>query len=316
MKIARSEADVVRDPNSVVTVGTFDGIHLGHRQIIMETVRRARARTGRSVIVTFEPHPKEVVASTRGPVRLLTTMEERLALLGGFDIDLVYIIEFTRAFSQLAPRAFYETHVSGTVGLAEVVVGYDHMFGRGRAAGNEELADMGTELRFVVRTVPALTVDGDRVSSTVIRHALAAGDVERAARLLGYAYRLDGRVVEGNRRGLTLGYPTANIRPESEKKLVPARGVYLVSVRMKDQDLFGMMNIGMRPTVTDGSDQTIEVYVLNFQGDLYGDRLSIRFLRKLRDEQKFASAAELKEQLDRDRERSLAVIRELTNTTV
>ena len=304
MMIARHAAAVKRDPSSVVTIGTFDGVHRGHRQIIDATVAGARSRGVRSVVVTFQPHPKEVVASTRGPVRLLTTLEERLELLQGLGVDLVYVIDFTRQFSQQSAREFYQRNVIGEVGVSAVVVGDDHMFGRDRSAGNTELHAMGDEFGFAVHIVPACVVDGVRVSSTRVRNALSDGDVASAARFLGYPYRMRGRVIPGDDRGKRLGYPTANLAPISEQKVIPARGVYVVRVGLEGETRYGMMNIGTRPTVTDAGVCTMEVHLLDFEGNLYGRTLALEFLSRLREERRFASVDELVQQLSQDREQS------------
>ncbi len=314
MRVVRSIADIDRETNSVVTVGTFDGVHRAHREIIREVVNRARVREGRSVVVTFDPHPKEVVTSAKGPVRLLTTMDERLRLLDELGIDVVLVIPFTREFSQLGSRAFYEQYVVRGIGVSEVVVGYDHMFGRNREAGINELVHLGKALDFSVFAVHAVTVDGDYVSSTRIRRALAAGDIALATRLLGAHYMLSGTVVRGDGRGVTLGFPTANIRPASEGKLIPARGVYLASAEAAGATRYGMLNIGVRPTLTDGSRETVEIHLFEFSGNLVGETITIRFLKRLRDERRFGSVEELKAQLRLDREASLRSIAEFAKT--
>ncbi len=308
MTVIRLPDPVPTERNSVVTVGTFDGIHVAHREIIRDVVNRARMREGRSVVVTFDPHPKEVVASARGPVKLLTTLDERIALLDPLGIDLLVVIPFTKEFSRLGSREFYQTYVVGRIGVSEVVVGYDHMFGRDREAGIDDLVHMGKEFGFSVFAVRPFTVDGEPVSSTRIRKALAAGEIERAERMLGAPYILTGDVIAGDRRGASMEFPTANIRPRDEKKVIPGRGVYVVGVTVGAEQKFGMLNIGVRPTVTDGSRETIEVHILDFSGDLYGRSITVSFLRKLRDERRFGSVGELVEQLRRDREESRAYI--------
>jgi riboflavin kinase/FMN adenylyltransferase len=301
---------MVRDERSVVTVGTFDGVHRAHQEIIHELVTRARMREGRSVVLTFEPHPKEVVASAKGEVRLLTTIGERIVLFERLGVDLLVIIPFTLEFSRQTAREFYQRYVVDAVGVEEVVVGYDHMFGRDRTAGIAELVRMGREFNFSVFAVHQFTAEGEVVSSTQIRRALAAGDLERAERLLGYRYNVRGIVVPGDGRGRTMGYPTANIRPESEKKVIPGRGIYVVGVKALGADWFGMMSIGVNPTVTDANIEVLEVHLLEFSGDLYGKEVEITFLKRLRDEQRFGSVQELVEQLARDREMSMQYIRE------
>ncbi|MBI5473721.1 MAG: bifunctional riboflavin kinase/FAD synthetase [Ignavibacteriae bacterium] len=305
MIVARSITEVARETNSVVTVGTFDGVHRAHQEIVREVVLRAKQNAGRSVVITFDPHPKEVVASKRGPVQLLTTIDERIELLNRQQIDLLVIIPFTYEFSQQTSREFYERTVVGRIGVSEVVVGYDHTFGRNREGGIEELVRMGEQQNFSVFALPPFSVDGEIVSSTRVRNALLRGEIEHATTLLGHEYQLSGAVVVGDRRGTTLGYPTANIRPKSDKKLVPANGVYLVGVEVEGRHYHGMMNIGVRPTLTAGLQETIEVHIFDFADDIYGERITVSFLRKLRDEQKFASLQDLVSQLHEDKAQSL-----------
>jgi riboflavin kinase/FMN adenylyltransferase len=309
MKVVRALHEIGREKNTVVTVGTFDGVHLAHQEIIREVVNRTRVREGRSVVVTFEPHPKQVVASSKGPIRLLSTMDERIARFGELHIDLLWIISFTYEFSRQSPREFYENYVVRGSGVSEVVVGYDHMFGRDREAGIEELVKMGKEFDFSVFAVHPFTIDGTPVSSTRIRKALEEGNVEAANALLGYPYAVRGTVVHGDGRGgATFGYPTANLQLQRDDKVVPGRGVYVVGVRVGERRLHGMMNIGFRPTVAEGGALTLEAHLFDFSGDLYGRTLEVSFLHRLREEKKFGSLQELIVQLDKDREESLRLI--------
>jgi riboflavin kinase/FMN adenylyltransferase len=305
MKIARSLAEIQRDPRSVVTVGSFDGVHLAHKEIIRTLVTHAAACKGRSVLVTFDPHPSEVVSSSRGPVGLLTTMNERIKLLSTLDIDLLFIVKFTFEFSQLTSQEFYQSYVVDRLGVSEVVVGYDHMFGRNREAGVQDLVKMGEQFSFSVHAADPYVVQGVTVSSTEIRSSLMKGDVDRAEMLLGYPYFLEGKVVPGDGRGKVLGYPTANIEVSSSRKLLPGHGVYLVGVQLEGEHLFGMMNVGIRPTVTDGTTRTVEVHVFDLDREIYGADMTVRCLRKLRNEQRFASVRELAVQLEKDKEVSL-----------
>jgi riboflavin kinase/FMN adenylyltransferase len=302
MNVIRSLESIRYRKNSVVTVGTFDGVHRAHREIIREVVNRARMREGRSVVVTFDPHPKEVVASARGPVQLLSTPRERMALIAELKTDDLVIIPFTYEFSRIGATAFYQEYVGRLIGVSEVVVGYDHMFGRDREAGAEDLVALGRALDFSVFAVHPLSMDGDPISSTRIRKALISGEVERAHRMLGYHYALTGTVVAGDRRGRTLGFPTANLEVEDPRKLVPGNGVYLVAVELGNQHAFGMMNIGVRPTLTAGDRRVLEVHILDFEREIYGETMTVTFLQRLRDERKFGSFAELVEQLARDRD--------------
>ncbi len=302
MILARSVREIPPDPSSVVTVGTFDGVHLAHAEIIREVVSRARMREGRSIVVTFDPHPRQVVGPAGTPVELLTTIGERVELIRSLGADVLLLLEFTYAFSRISPRDFYRSYIVGGTGVDEVIVGYDHMFGRDRGAGIDELVKMGKEFGFSVFAVHPFTVEGETVSSTVIRKALASGDVEKAARFLGRPYALGGTVIRGDGRGRTIGFPTANIRPESPLKIVPAHGVYAVAVRIAGEERRGMMNIGLRPTVVPVPVETIEVHLIDFDGDIYGQEITVSFLRRLRDEKKFNSLPDLVEQLGRDRE--------------
>ncbi len=313
MIVARSVGEIVRDTKSVVTVGTFDGVHRAHQEIVREVVFRAKRNEGRSVVVTFDPHPKEVVASKRGPVQLLTTMDERIELLKQQHIDVLAIVPFTYEFSQQSSHEFYEGFVVGVIGVSEVVVGYDHMFGRNREGDIEELVRMGQRYNFSVFALHPFSVDGEVVSSTRVRKAIHDGDIVHASMLLGHDYAFSGIVVVGDRRGRTIGYPTANIRPESGKKLIPGKGVYLVGVEIDGKHFFGMMNIGVRPTLTSGLQETIEVHVFDFSQDIYGKRVTVSFLRKLRDEQKFASLQDLINQLGNDKAQSLRYLAERTS---
>jgi riboflavin kinase/FMN adenylyltransferase len=311
MNVVRVDAGLVRDASSVVTIGTFDGVHRGHRELIRQTVKQAQKLMGRSVLVTFEPHPKEVVPSARGPIGLISTLDERLGLLDHLGIDIAVVIHFTKEFSQLSPRSFYEEYILARIGVAEAVVGEDHLFGKDRQGGHVELESLGRQFGFTVHSVPGYLVQGERVSSSVIRKALERGDVEKARVFLGYPYMLAGDIVEGDRRGRALGFPTANLNPESPRKVIPGRGVYLVSVQTGIRNAYGMMNIGLRPTVTDGSKRTIEVHLFDFDAELYGESVQVSFLRRIRDEQQFASADELVHQLNTDKEQSLRFIQKL-----
>jgi riboflavin kinase/FMN adenylyltransferase len=308
MRIVRSLEPALFDRNSVVTVGTFDGVHRAHQEIIERIVTRARELSGRSVAVTFDPHPKEVVRSAQGPVELLTTLEERCERLGELGVDLTVVIPFTKEFSRLTAGEFCSTYLIRGVGLLEVIVGHDHMFGRDRQAGQDELQRLGREHGFQVSVIPPLAVDGEVISSTRIRRALAAGAVEKAGAMLGYPYRLSGTVVPGDGRGKTMGYPTANLDIRGAGKIVPARGVYVVETLVGSVRGAGIANIGVRPTVTDGTRETIEVHIFDTAADLYGSTVRMGFIGRLRDERKFTGLDELVAQLGDDERRARALL--------
>jgi riboflavin kinase / FMN adenylyltransferase len=304
MKIVHSLAEAQFDRNSVVTVGTFDGVHLAHREIIREAMQRAKVREGRSVVITFDPHPKEVLGGRDQPVSMLSTVEEKLARLDALGVNLLLLIRFTYDFSRLTARDFYQRYVIEGIGVSEVVLGYDHMFGRDRGGGIEQLVRMGREFDFSVFAVHPVTVAGEVVSSSLVRKTLLSGEVERARLFLGYPYAVNGKVVKGDGRGRSLGYPTANIEPLSTRKIIPRNGVYLVALRLGSEAHYGMMNIGVRPTFTNGIQETIEVHIIDFAGDIYGRGVEVRFLSRIRDEQKFGSREELVAQLHRDLRKS------------
>lgn len=299
---------IVADDDAVVTVGTFDGVHRGHQAILRYLLDRARTREGVSTVVSFDPHPREVVHGE--PVPLLTTIEERAERLAAHGLDRFVVIPFTEDFAELAPRAYVEEILLGRVGLKEIVIGYDHRFGRDRAGDRALLEEMGAAHRFTVDVIPPQEVDRDVVSSSTIRRLLAEeGDVERAAALLGRSYALRGTVERGAQRGRQLGYPTANLAVRGARKLLPRIGVYATRVHVEGRGPVygGMMNIGRRPTF-EGMDMTAEVHLLDFEGDLYGQTLRVEFLRRLRDEQKFDGPDALVTQLSRDEEHCRRVL--------
>lgn len=292
---------VEKDRNSVVTVGSFDGVHLGHQAIIQYLVRRARAHNAHSVAISFEPHPREVLTGEVMP--LLTTIDERADYLEALGLDRFIILEFTREFAARSAEDFVTDILVGRIGVKEIVVGYDHRFGRGRKGDTNLLKRMGLELGFDVDIIPAQAVQEDVVSSSRIRTLLTRdGDVRGIAAMLARAYTLDGTIVRGAGRGRTIGFPTANIRVANEKKVVPRHGVYAVRVRFHgdDHSYSGMMNIGVRPTV-DGKGVThLEVHLFDFDREVYSQDIQITFVDRLRDERKFASLEDLVVQLQRD----------------
>lgn len=300
------------DAHSVVTTGTFDGVHLGHRAIVAYLVERARAVAGVPTVVTFDPHPREVVTGERVP--LLTTLGERAALLESLGVERFVVLPFSRALSQLAAEAYVEDVLLGQVGMREIVVGYDHRFGRGREGNRETLERIGKARGFTVDVIPEQIygagegVAGDGPSrgvtissSTIRRLLLDTGDARGAADLLGRPYRVSGPVVRGDQRGRTIGYPTANVQPSDPAKLVPKPGVYAVRAALRDgSSVDGMMNVGVRPTFETGGRRTVEVHLFDFASDLYGQTLAVDVVARLRDERRFAGAEALVSQLRED----------------
>jgi riboflavin kinase/FMN adenylyltransferase len=292
----------------VLTLGNFDGLHRGHRAIVERARAAAAARNGRVVALTFHPHPLAVLAPERA-APMIQSLHDRLAGLRSLGVDVVIAQRFTRTFASLAPEQFVEQFLLRSLGLLHVVVGYNVTFGRGRAGTAETLAALGARLGFEVETVGPVTVDGVAVSSSAIRKALAAGDVERAAALLGRTHRLRGRVVTGERRGRTLGFPTANLHVPP-RVLVPAHGVYAVRAHVDGTVHPAVLNIGVRPTFGEAR-RTIEAHLLDWDGDCYGRWLELELVARLRGEQRFDGVEALRAQIASD----VAQARRLLGTT-
>jgi len=298
---------IMRDDASVVTTGTFDGVHLGHQAILRYLVDRARAIGGVPTVVTFSPHPREVV--TGEPVPLLTTLDERADLLEALGVERFVVLPFSRDLSLLEPEAYVEDVLRGTVGLREIVIGYDHRFGRGRAGDRATLERLGARDGFSVDVIPEQVERGITVSSTQIRRLLEAGDAAGAAALLGRPYRLTGTVVHGDARGRLLGVPTANVEPTHRRKVVPKIGVYAVRVTLRDGATYGgMMNVGRRPTFEADGAVRAEVHLFDFAGDLYGRTVCVDVVARLRDEMRFESVDALVARLGEDRAEALAAL--------
>jgi riboflavin kinase / FMN adenylyltransferase len=302
MLVLREDDKSFYDKNSVVTVGTFDGIHLGHRKIISDLHEIKKRKNLRSVIVTFDPHPQIILRNKHNSIKLLSTIEEKLGEFEKLDIDLVYIIKFTKDFADISAEDFYKNFLIEKIGLTDIVFGYDHNFGKNREGNYETLKDFSKKFGIDVHKVDEFKINGDSVNSTTIRNLLNEGNIEKASSLIGNNYYFSGKVVYGDRRGNTIGFPTANIEPLSEYKLIPKNGVYFVSVEIKDEKYFGMMNIGTRPTIAEQKEIFLEVNLFDFDKSIYGETVKIEFIKFLRDEKKFSSLDELVEQLKKDRE--------------
>ena len=289
----------------VVATGFFDGVHLGHRLVLEKLVSVARARGEGSEVVTFWPHPRNVLQDDARNLRLLTSLSEKKELISSIGVDKVEVLPFTRSFSRLTTKEYLEEYVKGRFGGKAILLGYDNRIGSDLLSP-VEIAEVAERLGLeVIRTGSLSSPKGIVVSSTKIREAVASGDVEGAAAMLGYKYSLFGVVVAGNRLGRTIGFPTANMRLYEPLKLLPGNGVYSVEVESLGRKFRGMCNIGTRPTVNAGSDRTVETNIFDFDEDIYGLDLKVTFLRKIRDERRFASLDALKAQLIQDRESCL-----------
>jgi len=285
-------------PRSVVTVGTFDGIHRGHWVLLQEVVRRARARDCLATLVTFDPHPLQVLRPEVAPAQL-TSLEEKKELLAQSGLDRVLFVTFTPELSRRSPAEFVQEVLINEVGVQELVVGYDHGFGRGRSGDPETLRQLGETQGFTVDVVPPVHVGDAPVSSSRIRQAIDDGDPRLAWRLLGRPYQITGLVVHGDGRGRTIGFPTANLRVQGRHKLVPAPGVYAVRVRVPFGMFAGALHVGPRPTFP-GARPSVELHVLNFDGDLYGSEVRVELLHFIRGVQAFTDVHALVAQITRD----------------
>lgn len=302
MKVYDSIKNFVQLPYAVVTIGAFDGVHLGHKKILLRVKELAKANGGESVVITFWPHPRKITSSEQA-VKVLSSLKERIKLIEDCGIHNLLVIEFTKEFSELSPLEFIEKILAKTIGTKKLVIGHDHRFGKNREGNFELLKEHSSNYGFEVEEISRQDIDEVGVSSTIIRQALEKGDVEKAAEYLGRIYSLTGVVVKGKQLGRTIGFPTANIKPEEQDKLIPADGVYAVVAEVAGEKYKGMLNIGVRPTV-DGTKRTIEVNLFNFAKDIYEQEITIHFFKYIRSEKKFASLDDLKRQLLLDKDQA------------
>lgn len=312
MVLVRNISEIKKDENTVITLGTFDGFHLGHRQIIRNVIEKTQNYKGRNFLITFNPHPRKIVSSNNH-VKILSTLSEKIEILKDLGIENLFVINFTREFSQQSPEHFVTKYLVEGIGVREIVIGYDHHFGKGRGGDISLLSTLGEKYDFKVTAVQGFEVEGETVSSTKIRNALTAGDVLKANKMLGRYYSFTGLVVKGDGRGRQLGYPTANIKIEDDDKLVPAIGIYLVKCNVEGENLYGLLSIGSRPTFTSNGEVIPEVYMYDFDKEIYNKLLSVSVIERIRGEEKFKSAEELIKQMNKDRETGLTLIRNLTN---
>lgn len=300
---------------AVVTIGTFDGVHLGHSQIIAQMKEEAARIGGETVIITFHPHPRKIVSSVPGDVKLLSTLSEKISLLDKAGIDHLVVVPFDHVFANQTAEQYVKDFLYTYFKPHTVIIGYDHRFGKGREGNYQLLKDYGKTLGFEVKEISEELINEIVISSTRIRHALLENDIDVANRFLGHSYFFEGLVIEGNKLGRTIGYPTANLHIGSEEKLIPANGVYAVTIMNRESAAVsnhykGMMNIGLRPTV-DGKKKVIEVHIFDFDADIYGQTLQIHLHFYLRGEVKFNGLEELKAQLLQDKLAAIKCMKDL-----
>jgi len=291
-----SKEFIAKENTSIITIGTFDGVHVGHQEIIKNLVNQSE--NDNSVILTFFPHPR-MVLQKGVDLKLLTTLNEKITLLEKLGLDCLVIEPFTKEFSRLTALDFVRNILIKQLKLKKLVIGYDHHFGRNREGNFNQLQEYGTIYGFDVEEIPAKDIKNISVSSTKIRKALAEGQIEKANTYLGYEFMLSGKIVHGKGLGQKYHYPTVNIHIAEPYKLIPKSGVYVVKTTIGNQNLFGIMNIGNRPTI-DGENQTIEVHLLDFDADIYGESIQVHLAYRLRDEEKFDSLDHLFNQIRKD----------------
>ncbi len=308
MKVYKGLEKFKRLPNAVVTSGTFDGVHIGHQKILARLKKIAETTSGETVLITYWPHPRLVLGNDSS-IKLITAFEEKIKLLRKFGLNHLIIIEFTKEFAKTSSSEFIKSILVDKIGTKTLVIGYDHRFGHNREGSFEALSANAGTYGFTVEEIPQQEIKHIAVSSTKIRNHLSQGEIHISNQYLGYPHCLHGKVVKGNQLGRKLGFPTANIKVHSELKLIPSAGSYAVKVELEDNVYGGMLNIGIRPTLNTNPNQpkpplTIEVHIFNFDKDIYGDEIIIKFIKLIRKEEKFDSIDELKNQLLLDKQKA------------
>lgn len=283
---------------TIVTLGTFDGMHIGHQAILNKLKLQKKIYGYETLVLTFFPHPR-MVLKTDHQISLLNTIDERIKLIDHFGIDHLVVQEFTKEFANLSAEEFVKTVLVDQFNIGKIIIGYDHRFGKNRSADIHDLIEFGKKYHFDVEQISAEELNDVSVSSTKIRNALNVGNVALAKTYLGYPYMVSGKVVSGKQLGRTIGYPTANIHVAEDYKLIPTIGVYVVSVTVKGEDYYGMLSVGTNPTVG-GTEKTVEVYIFDFNDTIYDEEITVRFLTKIRDEEHFGSIDLLIEALKND----------------
>lgn len=313
MQIHRQTDHLPAFHHAVLTIGTFDGVHKGHQLIIDQMKREAASINGETVIITFHPHPRNIIGGKAGKLFLLTTLEERISLLESAGIDHLVIVPFTSTFAEQDANAYIRDFLVKLFKPHTIIIGYDHKFGKNREGDYHLLEKMAASNRYIVKEIDEQIIREVTISSTRIREALQRGDIDSANAFLGYPYFFEGEVVHGDKRGRTIGFPTANLRLLNTEKLLPGDGVYAVSVSIDVEEsgilkLKGMMNIGFRPTV-DGLNHVTEINLFDFNADIYGKKMIVSLIQRIRGEQKFPDIDALKNQLNNDKLTALSVLK-------
>lgn len=309
LKIFHSINDFSSPKKTILTLGTFDGVHIGHKKILEKITQNTENEKYESLVLTFFPHPR-MILQEESAIKLLNTITEKIDLLEKTGIENLVIHPFDESFSRLTAEEFVRKILVEQFHIQKIIIGHDHRFGRNRTANIDDLIDFGKKYGFEVEQISAQEINEISVSSTKIRNALEEGDIVLANKYLGYEYFLTGTIIKGKQLGRTIGFPTANLKIEENYKLIPRNGVYIVSSIINNKTVFGMMNIGFNPTVN-GENQTIEIHFFDFEADLYHQKITVSLLHRIRSEQKFDSVVLLKEQLEKDRNYAKAFLNKL-----
>ena len=306
--ITKKLADYKDSTPSIVTIGTFDGVHVGHKKIIKQLVNKAYKNNLRSIVLTFFPHPKIVLQPDLN-IKLINTISEKELIFDSLGLDYLIIQKFNKEFSRLTALEFVRDILVNKLHVKHVIIGYDHHFGRNRLANINDLRDFGNFYGFEVIEIPAHDIDNITVSSTKIRKSILKGNIIKTNKYLGYNFSIKGEVIYGKGIGRTLNFPTANLKLQNDYKLVPSKGVYVISSQFESEIIYGMMNIGYNPTFNN-KEESIEIHFFNFNMNIYGKNISVELLIRLRDEKKFESSDELMTQLEIDKKKSINFINE------
>lgn len=308
MKVYHDIKDFRKIPNAIVTIGTFDGVHLGHQAVFKQMVDKARQIGGETVVITFFPHPRIVISPNDNRLRLITSQEDKIEHLRRSNIDNLIIINFTKEFSHTSSEDFIKDYVVRYIQPAILVIGYDHHFGSNRSGDFDTLSKLGMEFHFAVEKINEQDIEDITISSTKIRSALRQGDIKLANKLLGYSYSTSGIVTHGDSIGRTLGFPTANISIKPEYQLIEKTGVYATIAKVDEKDYPSMTYIGRRPTISNGLPTSTETYIMDFDGDLYGKEIRVTFVDRVRDEMTFDNLERLKSQIQEDKTNIIRIL--------
>lgn len=308
MKVYHDIKDFRKIPNAIVTIGTFDGVHLGHQAVFKQMVDKARQIGGETVVITFFPHPRIVISPNDNRLRLITSQEDKIEHLRRSNIDNLIIINFTKEFSHTSSEDFIKDYVVRYIQPAILVIGYDHHFGSNRSGDFDTLSKLGMEFHFAVEKINEQDIEDITISSTKIRYALQQGDIKLANKLLGYSYSTSGIVTHGDSIGRTLGFPTANISIKPEYQLIEKTGVYATIAKVDGKDYPSMTYIGRRPTISNGLPTSTETYIMDFDGDLYGKEIRVTFVDRVRDEMTFDNLERLKSQIQEDKANIIRIL--------